>query len=141
MRSKSEILPFDPRLQIAISKFQPFFKFVNTNGSKLGEQRMSWRLLTFLTSFFYSHFSFSVRCLLIDQGYLEVGSDSELYDVLWTGKHIKKSQLQVNTEMQHVYSGLTLFVLPSGFQSVSKDQSLSAHVRNYAEGSIVQECE
>ena len=140
MRSKSEILPFDPRLQIAISKFQPFFKFVNTNGSKLGEQRMSWRLLTFLTSYFYSYFSFSVRCLLIDQGYLEVGSDSELYDVLWTGKHIKKSQLQVNNR-NATRSGLTLFVLPSGFQSVSKDQSLSAHVRNYAEGSIVQECE
>ena len=53
-----------------MSKFQPYFKFVNTNGSRL------------------------VRCLLIDNGYLEVAPDSTIFDVLWTGKHIKKSMLQ-----------------------------------------------
>ena len=78
MRRKDEILHFSPEEKLVVSKFQPFFKFVNTNGSKL------------------------VRCLLLDQGYLEVMPESELFDVLWTGKHIKKSQLQAFNPFQKI---------------------------------------
>lgn len=78
LRKKDEILHFPANAPLRISRFQPFFKFVNTNGSKL------------------------VRCLLVDQGYLEVNPDSDLYDVLWTGKHIKKSQLQAFNRHQKI---------------------------------------
>lgn len=55
---------------ITLNAWQPFFKFVNTNGSRL------------------------VRCILVDHGYIETNPDSNLFDVLWTGKHIKKTLLQ-----------------------------------------------
>ena len=48
MRKKEEMLSFSSEIVLSVSPYQPFFKFVNTNGSKL------------------------VRCLLVDQGYLEV---------------------------------------------------------------------
>lgn len=51
MRKKEEMVAFTGAAQLPVSPFCPLFKFVNTNGSKL------------------------VRCLLVDQGYLEVMPD------------------------------------------------------------------
>jgi hypothetical protein len=48
MRKKEELLSFPSDQPLVVSPLTPLFKFVNTNGSKL------------------------VRCLLVDQGYLEV---------------------------------------------------------------------
>lgn len=51
--------------QVHLDAWQPFFKFVNTNGSRL------------------------VRCILVDHGYLETVPDSLLFDLLWTVGSVK----------------------------------------------------
>jgi hypothetical protein len=64
MRKKEELLAFKSDERLRVSPFVPFFKFVNTNGSKL------------------------VRCILIDQGFLEVMPE-RLF-----GKRKKKKKLK-----------------------------------------------
>lgn len=60
MRKKDELKVLTGPSVVRVSCFQPFFKFVNTNGSRL------------------------VRCLFVDQGFLETSPESPLFDAMWT---------------------------------------------------------